>query len=528
MRKQVKSYSLIFMNRTTAASRNIFTGVVSKLLAFLLNFASRTIFIWFLGKEYLGVNGLYTEILAVLSFAELGFGIALTFALYKPVAENNEGQIIKLLKFYKTIYRIIAIIVAALGLAITPFLQYIVKGADQITLNELRLYFLIFLSNTVISYFITYKYSYINARQENYITTSYDTIVNIFIVVGQIIALVIFKNYLIYLVTHTGLLILSKIAFSFWSNKKYPIFKAKPKETLTKEEKKPIYKEVRGLIVHQFSSIAIHSTDNIIIASVGGLGVSIVGLVSNYNTIIISVLGFVVIVFSSISSGFGNLRATSDKKHFTKVFNELNFVNFWLYGFCSIAFICLIPPFITLWLGEDYLIPFLPFLLIVLNGYLQGQCTIYNTARMACGDFNLDKWISLAQAIINLVVSIVLVQVMGLVGIYIGTITSRLFFTILRPLVTAKHVFGESSKKYFVKLTLYFVVTIVTGILCFAIIKLCMREVTLRAFIASCLIIVVIPNLVFYSIFNKTKEFGAAKERITPFIYKIIQGRQQK
>ena len=502
------------MNRTTAAVKNISSGLLSKILSIILSFVSRTIFIMFLGKVYLGVNGLYTEILTVLSFAELGFGTALTFALYKPVSNNDEDKIVKLLKFYKKIYRIIAIIVTITGLAVVPFLQYIVQGADQISLNELRIYFLIFLSNTVISYFITYRYSYINARQENYVTTAYDTVVNLVVITAQIIVLLIFKNFLVYLLTQTGLLIISKIVFSFFSNKKYPIFRIKTKESLSRDEKKPIYKEVRGLVVHQFSSIAIHSTDNIIIASISSLGVSIVGLVNNYNTLMTSVLSLVVIIFSSIASGFGNLAATSNKQHFREIFEELNFVNFWMYGFCSVAFLCLIPPFIVLWLGEDYTIPLLPFALIVINCYLQGQSTIYNTARIACGNFNLDKWISLAQAIINLIVSIVLANIIGLVGIYIGTISSRLFFVIFRPIVTYRKVFGVSCKEYFKKLIPYFVAVSLTAIICYLLSNFLMKDITIRSFIGCASIILIIPNAIFFMIFSRVKEFGNAKNRL--------------
>ena len=209
------------MDRNAAATKNIISGLISKLVSFGLNFASRTVFIYVLGKQFLGVNGLYTEILTVLSFAELGFGTALTFAMYKPVAEGDENKTLKLIRFYKRIYQVIAILVALIGVSLTPFLQYLVRGADQITLNELRIYFLIFLSNTVISYFVMYRYSYINARQENYYTTIFDMIVTVVVVLAQIVGLLVFRNYLAYLLIHMGFLIVSKLVFSFLSTKRY-------------------------------------------------------------------------------------------------------------------------------------------------------------------------------------------------------------------------------------------------------------------------------------------------------------------
>ena len=162
------------MSRTTNAIKNTGFGLLGKLANLILAFLSRTIFIYFLGSTYLGVNGLYSEILSLLSFAELGFGSAMTFAMYKPVADKDTEKIKRLLGFYKTVYRIVAVIITVAGLCLIPFLQYIVKGAEWLNVTELRLYFLIFLANTVVGYFVTYKFAYLNALQKNYINTVID------------------------------------------------------------------------------------------------------------------------------------------------------------------------------------------------------------------------------------------------------------------------------------------------------------------------------------------------------------------
>lgn len=154
------------MSRTTNAIKNTGFGLLGKLANLILAFLSRTIFIYFLGSTYLGVNGLYSEILSLLSFAELGFGSAMTFAMYKPVADKDTEKIKRLLGFYKTVYRIVAVIITVAGLCLIPFLQYIVKGAEWLNVTELRLYFLIFLANTVVGYFVTYKFAYLNALQK--------------------------------------------------------------------------------------------------------------------------------------------------------------------------------------------------------------------------------------------------------------------------------------------------------------------------------------------------------------------------
>ena len=154
------------MNRTQYAAKNAFWGTAGKIISLLFAFLTRTAFIYILGNTYLGVNGLYSEILSLLSIAELGFGSAVTFAMYKPVASDDTEMIVKLLSFFKTIYRIVAGVIAALGLCLLPFLGYIVKGADWLTAAELKVYFLIYLFNTVIGYFVSYRYTYLNARHK--------------------------------------------------------------------------------------------------------------------------------------------------------------------------------------------------------------------------------------------------------------------------------------------------------------------------------------------------------------------------
>ena len=185
--------------RTKNAIRNAYFGIISKIVNLLFAFISRTVFIYVLGNTYLGVNGLYSEILSLLSFAELGFGSAMAFSMYKPAAENDRMMIVRLLDFYKTVYRIIAFVIAALGLCLTPFLQYIVKGADWLTVSELRVYFLVYLFNTVIGYFVTYRFTYLNALQKNYIQTNIDSIVNVISYIAQVIAILVWKNFLLYL-----------------------------------------------------------------------------------------------------------------------------------------------------------------------------------------------------------------------------------------------------------------------------------------------------------------------------------------
>ena len=511
------------MTRTEAVIKNSVWGVSNKVINLFLNFASRTIFIYFLGVTYLGVNGLYSEIFAMLSLTELGFGTALLVAMYKPIADNDKERILQLLDFYKKTYRVIALIIAGVGIALIPFLQYIVKGADTLTLFNLRLYFIIYLANTVIGYFVSYKFCYVNALQKNYLAANFNLVTNIVTIVAQCVAIWITKSFLVYLLVQSVLLAGSKFIKAAYFNRKFPILKEKPERVLTKEERKPIFKEVKDRSIHKFSTVAIHSTDNIIIATLTGLGVTAVGLVSNYTMLINAVTGFIVIFFSALVTSFGNLVATSTTEHYRRTFLELNFVNFWLYGFCSIAFLVLIPPFITLWLGSEFLIDNVSFLLIVLNNYLMGQFLVYNNVREAKGNFGKDKWLSLSEALINLVVSIICAYYLGLVGVYIGTIASKVFYTIARPIATYRFMTDKSPWDYFSRFIKYFVATVFAGAITYFVCSRVLINVNIWTFIAAAGIVAVIPNLIFLALFFRDGEFKNVVNRGISILKSVVR-----
>lgn len=493
-------------NRTRAATKNMFWGIISKLVALILSFGSRTIFIYYLGKEMLGINSLYTEVLSMLSLAELGFGTAFTFSMYKPISDNDDEKIRQLLSLFKLVYNIIAMVVLALGLMLLPFLQYIVKGADSLSIQQLRLYFLIFLLNTVINYLVQYKTTFVNACMQSYVVSNIEMITSTVGLVLQCIVVILFRNYLLYLLVQTLLLLFSRFAIALYLNVKYPILNEKPRKNLPQSEKKKIYEDVKGLALQNFAGVAIHSTDNLIISMVSGLGVIGVGLVSNYNTLITSVTGFVTIVLGALTPGFGNLVASSSQQHYRECFEEVNFYDFWIYGFCSIAFFVLIPPFIVLWIGEDYLIDTFSFLLIVANVYLLGQSIIYNNARIAKGNYSLDKWISVIQAIINLIVSILCAKIFGLLGVYIGTIVSRLFYVVARPVKTYRFLYGHSVLEYYRTFILFFSATVFAGFVTYLIsLRVFAYGISIYTFMISCLIVAIIPNLIFLLLFYKTR-----------------------
>ena len=196
-------------SRTEYVKKNILYGYISTVISSVFSIITRTIFVYVLGAEYLGVSGLFSNVLGVLSFTELGIGSAIVFSLYKPIAENDNEKIKSLISLYKRAYRLIAIVVTMIGLIIIPFLDYLVN--TDIPMSEIRVYYIIFLFNTVSSYFVTYKTSYVSALQKEYIVTNTTTIGTIVTNVIQIIFLVAGGNYLSYLLIAAIIGLLQKI-----------------------------------------------------------------------------------------------------------------------------------------------------------------------------------------------------------------------------------------------------------------------------------------------------------------------------
>lgn len=512
------------MSRTLNTLRNSAYGIAGKIVLLAMALVSRTIFIQRLGNAYVGVNGLYTEILSVLSFTELGIGNALIFAMYEPVARGRETETVQLLDFYRKAYRLIACAVALLGAALIPFLPHIVKEADFLTLRELRLYYAIFLFNTVCSYFVTYKYSYVNALQKNYIVTTFDTAVSAVISLLQIAVLLLTDDFLAYLLTHSVCLALSRIAAALYLNRRFPILTEKPAEPLPAGKRRRIFTDVKALALGQFASVAVHSTDNIIISSLSGLGVLGVGLVNNYMMLINHVLSLVTVLFNSVVSGFGNLAATASQEKYRRAFEEANFINFWIYGFCSIAFFVLTPPFIALLFGKESLIDNVSFLLIVINLYLQGQCTIYMYARSAKGEFRRGIVPVIVQPIVNLVVSIIGAKTLGLVGVYIGTVVSRLVL-VMRPSLEYRYFFGRSAWEYYGKLVLHFAVTFLAGLAAYMAVQPLSPQASWGRFVLSVCVVAILPNLIFLLLFFRAQEFKAVLVRLKILLSEAIGGK---
>ena len=498
-------------SRTENSIINSAMSIVTQVLTVVLNFAVKTVFIKMLNDEYLGVNGLFTNIITMLSLADLGIGIAIPYSLYKPLAKKDEHKINVLMNFYKKVYTIIGIAVLLIGLSLTPFLGLIIKDIPK-NVPHLSLIYILFVIHSASSYFFVYKKFLIDSDQKGYITSRIIFTFSTLLSIIQIILLVTTKNYILFLLSSIILVIIQNIYISSKANKLYPFIKNKTDEKLEKEDMEGIKKNVSSLFIYKVGTVIMNGTDNIIISKF--IGLIIVGFYSNYVLIINSITTVLNQIFNAITSSIGNLVVTTNKKRSKEVYDNLNFANFWLYALFGVCIIVLINPFINIWIGKKYVMGFSIVFLLVLNFYVLGMQSVTNSFRNAYGLFWIAKYRPIIMVIINIVISVVLVQFIGIEGVLIGTLVSRLLTTAwLDPYIVHKYGFEISPKSYYVDYLKYLVIFIaISIILNYFVSMITINNIFILILIA--ILVVISVNVILVLLFFKTSEFNYFYDKI--------------
>lgn len=441
-------------SRTKNVAQNAWWALITQILSIILGFVSRTIFIYILGVEYLGINGLFTNILMLLSFAELGIGNAIIYSMYKPLAIKDEEKIKSLMMLYAKAYRLIGIIVFVSGLFVIPFMDTIIKEMPDIKENIIHIY-LLFLMNTTISYFFVYKKSIIIADQKNYIVSLYQQLFLIIQVILQIIFLVLTHEYISFLIIQIICTLLNNIVTAKKADKMYPYLNTGSVNELDRNEKQGIFKNVRALFLYKFASVTLSGTDNIIISAI--VGVTAVGLSSNYLLVITAFTTISNQIMNAFTASVGNLNAIGDTANKERVFNRMFFISSWIHGFLSIGLWILLNQFIDIWLGNEYILSQTVVFALVLHFYILNMHIPVFTYRTTMGLFVQGKWAPMLGAIINIVLSLWLGNLYGLFGIFIATSIARFFTTgIVDPYLVYKRGFNKNPLRYYYK---YFLIT---------------------------------------------------------------------
>ena len=499
------------MSRTKNSIINLACSLGGQILGLLANFISRIFFIKILGSEYLGLNGLFTNVLTLLSLSELGIGTAITYSLYKPLADKDEEKCKMLMQLYKKIYTIIGIVIFILGVVLIPVLPYLINDMPD-NINNINLIYMLFVLNTAVSYLCSYKRNLIIADQKIYITNLYHYAFYILLNIVQIIYLVITKEYIGFLVLQVLSTFLENVFISKKADKMYPYLKEKDKIPLDKKTKKELVTNTKALMLHKVGGVVVNSTDNILISAFVGL--KAVGLYSNYYVVIAALNLVYTQIYSSLTASVGNLCTGKDTEKEYNVFKKINFLTFWIYCFSAICLVTLFNPFITIWLGKDYLFGIGVVLVLAVNFYITGMRKSVLTFKEATGLFKNDQYKCIVEALINLVASIALALKFGVVGIFIGTLISSITACVgVEAYVLFKNEFKKSTKYYFKDYFKYLLITIILGLITYFTCNLVTGNIYL-VFIIKTLICLSIPNLILLVLFRKTEEFNYFKDLI--------------
>lgn len=484
--------------------KNSFWGAFSNLFCTLLNFCVRTIFIKTLGNEYLGINGLFTNILYILSFAELGVGHAITYSMYKPVANNDKEKVKSLLNLYRKFYQRIGCSIFGLGILIIPLLPFIIKESPNISENLILIYIL-YLFETAGSYFFSYKKSIAIVYQKDYICDVIKLVLSIIKSILQIIVLFVFNNYILYLVIYVLSTIFTNIVISKIVNKKYPYILDKNIKPLPDKEKKDIISSIKSLILYKIGRVSLSGTDNIIISAL--IGLSAVGLYSNYSLIITAIGGITYIILKGTISSVGNINATESIETKEKTMFQLLFISTWLYGFICICLVILLNPFIFIWIGNEYLLGIniigASIFYILIDGLEFASHTYISTL----GFFKQTRYSSLICAILNIILSLILGYKFGLFGIFLASSISKILTTSwFDTYVIYRDEFKKSPLKYYLRHLMLIISVCINFICCYFITNLIVGN-SIMTFIFKTFITILLCNLIFILMFAHTSEF---------------------
>ena len=452
------------ISRTRKSLRNTIFGMVGLSCYLIVSFATKSVFVRLLGAEYNGVNGLFTNILQVLNLAELGFTTSISYALYKPLKEKDEHTTAALMSYFAKVYRVIALVVAMMGLCCIPFLQYLIAediSELSFSLNELRGYFAMYLASTVCSFLLAYKRTIITADQNNYLVTNVDNICNIVLNIVQLILLLVYKNFYAYLATMIARTIINNLILHLIASKRYPYLHLYRKEKLTKTEKNAIFKNVKAAFLHRIGNVAIFSTTSIIISAF----VSLIdaGKYSNYIMIVTNVNNFINIVFTSVTASIGNLCVDESEDRQYAVFKKIQYLALFSGVFSYICFVLLFNPFIVIWVGEDMVMSMWVVFAVSLNAMVGYLRKAVNTFKDAKGMFRNDWYKPLLEAGVGIGLAIGLSYVWGTFGVVLGYTLSTISIAIpIENVVLFKQGIHKS-------LTRQFATLIVTTVFAFAV-----------------------------------------------------------
>lgn len=488
-------------DRAKNSKRNIIFGILSKIEALLLPFVVRTLLLKEMGEGYLGLNGLFTSVLTVLSMAELGFSNAIIYSMYKPVAEGDVKAINALLKLYRKVYRCVGCVILIIGLVLIPFLPYLIKGYVPSDIHLTTLY-LIYLMNTVLSYFaFAYLRSIVSVYQREDLLSKVTMAISALQYILQAILVICFHNYYIYAIVLPAVTLLNNFFVAAIVKRNFPELRCEG--SVSDKTKSEIAQNLKGLVVAKVGGVSRNAFDSIFISAF--LGLVDVAIYDNYYYISNSVTAIMVLIINSITAGIGNSIVTESKEKNYQTMKKLNFLYMWIAGWCTTCLLCLYQPFMKIWAGSDLLLPVQSMVLFCVYFYALKLGDIQSVYMTTAGLFYEFRFCAILQAILNIVLNYFLVQYMGINGIVLATVISILAvdFAYGNQIVFRFYFKNKKQREYYFDHLKYFLATFVA---CMATYFLCTNfNIVLRA-----LICIIVPNVIYIALYHRMNLYQIA------------------
>ncbi|ELC8389841.1 lipopolysaccharide biosynthesis protein [Clostridium perfringens] len=509
--------------RTKKAIINVCVSCLTYILGFLPAFIVRKIFLVKLGSELLGLSSLFSNIIGYLSLVEMGIGTAIIFSLYRPFAEGDKIKVIGYLNYYRKFYLRVAGIIFILGISILPFLKFFIS--DSMNMNKVKLYFILVLINTIITYLFSYKLCILNVAQEGFKIAASNSISKIIIALMQYYLLDNFPNFEIYLLIPILINLVYYLLINIHINKKYNWLNGMDGK-ITDEERYLLGKNIKALFLHKIGGVIVFGTDNLVISKF--INLDTVSKFNSYNMIISAIQGIIGTAMTSITSSIGNLLTENDKEKTYKVHQRIFFINFWIVSLVCITLFNTLTQFIQLWLGKSQVLDNLTINIILINLYFQLMRGSVERFKDASGNYYQDRYSSVVESVINLVASVILVNKIGLPGVFIGTFLSNILVVFwVKPLITYKYVFNKSVIKYFIMYFKFLLISLLPLFMTRVFSRYLNKHININMFILNSIINIVIINIIYIIIFRKNKEFLYFKNLIIEKINNIIKCKER-
>lgn len=504
-------------SRTENFSKNAVFAMLFEVLAALLAFIVRWFFIRCLRVEYLGMGGLFTNILTILSLAELGAGSAIVYSMYKPLAENNTERIKSLMYLYKTIYLWIGTAIFVLGMCVIPFLDFFVKEQPSIPYTEFILIYVLTVIQTASSYFFCYRFSIYSANQKGRIIQKYGMFFSVLRSVLQVFVLIFLKNYIAYLIVAIVVTLINNIILSQKANREYPFLKEKA-EKLDRESVHKIKKNIFALLLYKLGITVATTIDTLLISKFFGL--IYVGIYSNYHLIISYSDKLFSSVLGTITPSLGNLMVTGTDEKKLQVFSALQLIYYWLATYLAVALLVLFNPFIEVFFGKEFLFEQSMVIALVVSITLTNFQRPCGLTRDATGLFWYGKLRPFAMSILNVIFSLIAIKRYGIIGVLIGTALSKaMTYAWYDPYIVYKYALKGSLLRYFIKYAFHWVLLATLTIVCSTIYSF-IGVGGILGLVYGGIIITIIVNGVFFALYFKSDAMKYLVSLIKPILSK--------